>query len=337
MLALVLAWITADARAQSDSTSLEELRFKYEVEQERLGSPLAKLDASFKARLKQLEEASATAGELGRVLLIREELELLGKPGHAKAGEFAELGRLQEIYDAESGKLLAERDGKLDALMAKYQERLSQLSKELTKTKKIEEAVAADEELRKITSAREKLLAARKEAAPDPGKPGGGDGAELEWQAIDPAQVVKSDRDPGSVGVESTKAVDVVYLAKPLPTRFTLKGEFYVKGSWAGFAVGLDPRAREFLSVYSNMRAGTRQERVLGGARKVLVEDEKVRWNHDDWERFELVRDSDEWSLKVGTKTVQFRLPDGVNGRYVGLVSYPNSAILVRKLSLTKD
>ncbi|MFT4546394.1 MAG: hypothetical protein ACI8XO_001545 [Verrucomicrobiales bacterium] len=320
-----------------ESGSFEALKLQYEVQVELLQKPMAELDESYKARLAELEKEAVGRGELENVLLARDEIKLLGEGRHVRADGFAELKRMQDIYDSRSGEIVAERDEKMGKLVGQYLAHLEVMKKSLTKEKKIDAAVLVGDEIKRMVALRDKLAAEKKqfEESEGVGENERGEPSELKWEAMGEAKLIESPRDSGLAGVESAKTRSVVYMARPLPTKFTLTGECRLEGAWAGFALGLDPRANDSLSVYSNNGSGTRLERVLGGARKVLSE-EKLDWKHERWTKFELVRDAKEWSLEVGARKIEFGLPDEVNGRYLGLVSYSNSSIMVRKLKLER-
>ena len=336
LICLLLLASGAACFPQESDQSFKNLKFKYEVERENYGKPLKALDASFETNLQKLEEKVAKEGELAKVLQVREEIALLGKPDHVKADGFVELERLQQIYDTELEKLSTRRDEKVEELMGKYLKRLEVMKKELTKAKKIDEAVVVGKEVDVVSKEREIIIATRKRAkekdlklVPD------SDESEFRWVGLGQAKVLSEEKSPGQIGVKAAKAMSVIHINKSLPSRFVLSGEYYLNGPWGGFVVGLDPRSGDFLSIYSHQGGLTRFELVLGGVRKI-VREEKVSWKPDRWTDFKLERELGVWKIKIGSKTLDFELPEGVTGRHVGLISYTNSSISVRKLQFEK-
>ncbi|MCB1065300.1 MAG: SUMF1/EgtB/PvdO family nonheme iron enzyme [Verrucomicrobiae bacterium] len=123
---------------------LKNLRFEVEVTLAEKRKPLDLFDEQYRSQLRELEEQMQMAGELKKLLAVREELK---KFGSGNAEGFRELGRLQEIYRTERQKI-GERCLEAERLViTDYRKKLTELQKTFTKEGKIEDALAVSAEI----------------------------------------------------------------------------------------------------------------------------------------------------------------------------------------------
>ena len=157
--------LTPIAGAQDE---LDGLRFKYEVEREKLAKPLVDLRAKYKAQLDKLEKKFVAEGALKKVLAARTAA-TAGDPNPKRLdNEVPEIADLQKIFVREKEQRLKKAELGLEKLHDSYLPKLKKLRASLTKSQKIEEAIAVDGEITRIAKQQKDLRAALEGAWRDP-------------------------------------------------------------------------------------------------------------------------------------------------------------------------
>ena len=132
--------IVADLHAKYEEALASQVERPYEEAQ-------GKLAAGYLGALERDEKAAQEAANLDAVLHWRnEQMSVKGKPevGEARGDVPAKLVKMRRIYGEESGKLVEVRKAKELELRGKYDEALAGHVKELTRSRKIEEALAVE-------------------------------------------------------------------------------------------------------------------------------------------------------------------------------------------------
>jgi len=169
---LLLLSCTAFSLAQSE---LDQLRTSFTDARQATFSPQRELDTKYEAQLDALVKKAQDAANLPLVLEIREEKERFRKePATDKAEDRItdpQLAKLREVYATQSKKFGDERTKSWAALYTGYSKKLAAFRDASTKAGRIEEALKADEEIKRI----EKEIAALAVSEPSNKKPTGAD------------------------------------------------------------------------------------------------------------------------------------------------------------------
>jgi len=126
---------------------LKKLRFRFEVAIAEERKPLNEFEKQYRVQLQKLEGRIQAAGDLKKLLTVREELKSFDS-GNAK--DFPELERLQGIYKKERDTIVSKISETEKRVIGAYQKKLSELQKKLTQEGKIDDAVKVAAEIEKM-------------------------------------------------------------------------------------------------------------------------------------------------------------------------------------------
>jgi len=123
--------------------TVESLKLEFDVERAELRKPIQELQTKYEQQLGKLLEEVTSAGELERTLAVKAEIEGYKEGKTKPAGDgFPELKRLQGIYADVHAQRTAMMKKELGNVVTAYRAKLLALQKELTKERKIEDALA---------------------------------------------------------------------------------------------------------------------------------------------------------------------------------------------------
>jgi len=160
------AWTVSSATVGFAQTSLPDLEAGFALESARLGEPHLALDAKFRDHLEALKSSYQKAGNLKGMLAVEEEME--GFTGKTEPSEFAELKRLQDIYQSQRTALEAQRQDVYRRLLGQYRAKAETLAAESTKAGRIEDAKLALAASEKFAAMEKAAAAQRPATAPSP-------------------------------------------------------------------------------------------------------------------------------------------------------------------------
>ncbi|MCB1086557.1 MAG: hypothetical protein KDM63_05895 [Verrucomicrobiae bacterium] len=144
----------AQQSAASELLTLRDLQQRFEQQRSLIEKPIAELNQLYEQQLGALREKARDSGDLDRLLEIDQELKGYRQPDDQAAKvSFPELVRLRDIYRNELNKRRQSVATDLAAFQTRYVEQLEALAKELTRLDRLEDAVAARDEARKMSAA----------------------------------------------------------------------------------------------------------------------------------------------------------------------------------------
>lgn len=159
--------------AVNEPEELTKLRQRFEGQKTLIMAEVGVLNQKYLAALARLEESETTKGNLQAVLAVRKEIENQTAGGEydpaafeARMSEHEKLRKLQTTYrDARLG-IVEEKKEEITALAGKYSEQLRELSVELTKASRIEDALMVTREIKRIQEESTSAVAEMAEAEP---------------------------------------------------------------------------------------------------------------------------------------------------------------------------
>jgi hypothetical protein len=154
---------------------LDQLRTSFADARQATFAPQVELDAKYEAQLDALSKKAQDSANLPLVVEIREEKARFRNETATGAAKDRindpQLSKVREVYVTASSKLREERSKSWDTLYSGYAKKLTVLRDVSTKAGRIDEALKADEEIKRI----EKEIAALAASAPASKKPTGAD------------------------------------------------------------------------------------------------------------------------------------------------------------------
>lgn len=161
----LLSQDTPAKAAEESDPEVSAFRAKYDTalasQQEATNKEKATLISQYTAFLSKLETKFQAAGNLDRVLIVREEREKVTADGSVTSHKDPDLDRSRESYLSRSDEIRRHAEGKGKELQTAYLTRLQAMETDFTKAGKISAAVAARQE-------RERVIAATAAVAPAP-------------------------------------------------------------------------------------------------------------------------------------------------------------------------
>lgn len=153
----VLACFAACSGAAAEPAELVRLKEAYAAQIDLLSKGIGDLDAKYIAALKRQEETETKSGDLDAVIAIRKEMEIHGDGSAYREDRFRErlshfdgLRKIQNTYLQTRANLEQELRKEKVQLEAAYAKQLESLVEALTKSSRIEDAVAVRTELEKL-------------------------------------------------------------------------------------------------------------------------------------------------------------------------------------------
>lgn len=151
VLAVVLALLAAIPVLGDDAApSLARLQATFQQQRELARAPLTELETLYEGQLDALRKKLREAGELDKVLLVDKEKSGFRDREETEEEAFPELERLRTIYREEVPRREAAVQKRLSRYQRAYADQLDALAVELTRQDRLEEAVKARDEARKI-------------------------------------------------------------------------------------------------------------------------------------------------------------------------------------------
>ena len=139
------------AKGTSSPTDIESLRFQFRVRAELLQKPEKDLGEKYEAQLGVLEAKLAKSADLEQIRAIRSELKNYRSSSREEIPiRFRELKRVRELYERAAEKALAGRRDAEARLRREYHGRVDQLIAALTRAGKVDDALALQDELRRV-------------------------------------------------------------------------------------------------------------------------------------------------------------------------------------------
>ena len=135
----------------ADDENLETMKAQFEELRQDLIGEVSAFDERYAGELEKMTENAKAAANLELVLAIRQEQEnYKSRADSAEYSKLADLAKVQRIYREHRKQLELKQQDAMLALAAGYRNRLAQLRDKLTKAGEIDEATAAQAELKRV-------------------------------------------------------------------------------------------------------------------------------------------------------------------------------------------
>lgn len=306
--------------------SLEGLRFQHATRIELAGKPVKDLVSKYRLALEKLEKKYSDAGDLSAVLSVRKELERIGDLNDGGNIKETELRRMQGIYRKERGIREMEEGKMMLKLNADFLKQLVRLETELTKNRKIEEAVKVQEEAAKVR----RTIAKAKSAN------GGGREEETNYEWSDPedGRLGKGEGTLELTGSGKLGSQSVTILNIKLPDRCELTGRCRVIGSWAGFVFAADRSGQRFYTIFCREDGSGARVEYVENRQRLSKPEVDLPWEKRKWHTFSITRNKNSWSFKLSGKSVEFQAIDGNPGDFFGLLVFSPASIAVKDFKI---